>query len=251
MLHYTTSGNGLETLVLLHGFMENNTIWQEMEPLLQQRFSLIKIDLPGHGKSAAYSSVHTMELMADAVKEVMEQQGVRQFHLLGHSMGGYVSLAYAEKYPSDLKSMTLFFSSFLADTPEKKEVRRNSFRVIRESMRTYVHAGVPLLFGALERAMLAPKIAMAKQIAMDTEVESVIAALQGMILRPDRLSVLKDFAGKVLVILGKHDIAVDASEIMKKTPIQDNIKTYVLDCGHNGHWEKPSICSAILLEELL
>lgn len=250
MLHYTKTGTGNEALVLLHGFMENNTIWQEMEPLLKDKFSLIKIDLLGHGKSPNQASVHTMEMMAEAVKEVVQSENIAQFHLLGHSMGGYVSLAYAEKYAEDLKSLTLFFSTFLEDSEEKKEMRKKSFRVVRESMNTYINAGVPLLFSALEREKLESKITLAKEIALSTAPENVIAALEGMMLRPNRFSVVDTLKGKVMFILGKHDNAVNASEVMKQIPMKENIKTYILDCGHNGHWEKPIVCSSILIEEL-
>ena len=115
MLNYEISGNGKENLVLLHGFMENLLIWEEMEEKLSQDFTLIKIDLPGHGLSKIYSDVHSMELNAEEVKKVTDQLKLGKFHLLGHSMGGYTSLAFAEKFPDDLKSLTLFFSTYFAD----------------------------------------------------------------------------------------------------------------------------------------
>src|SRR5690606_11996006 len=126
MLHFEIAGSGKEKLVMLHGFMENSTIWNEMEPRLSEKFSLIKIDLPGHGKSTHYAEVHTMELMAEKVKETLDSLSISNFHLLGHSMGGYAGLAFAEKNPEMVKSLTLFFSSFLADDKEKKEQRRKS-----------------------------------------------------------------------------------------------------------------------------
>ncbi|MGA9212059.1 alpha/beta fold hydrolase, partial [Kaistella sp.] len=103
MLNYEISGSGKETLVLLHGFMENLTIWDDMDTYLSEKFSLIKIDLPGHGLSKIYNEIHTMELVADEVKKVTDKLNLDQFHLLGHSMGGYVSLAFAEKFPEVLK----------------------------------------------------------------------------------------------------------------------------------------------------
>jgi pimeloyl-ACP methyl ester carboxylesterase len=85
-----------------------------------QDFTLIKIDLPGHGLSKIYSDVHSMELNAEEVKKVTDKLKLGKFHLLGHSMGGYTSLAFAEKFPDDLKSLTLFFSTYFADDEEKK-----------------------------------------------------------------------------------------------------------------------------------
>ena len=133
MLNYEISGNGKEDLVLVHGFMENLLVWEDLENYLSKKFRLIKIDLPGHGRSEIYGEVHTMELMADEVKKVAEKLKLEKFHLLGHSMGGYMALAFAEKFPETLKSLTLFFSTYYPDDEEKKEQRRKSFRIILEN----------------------------------------------------------------------------------------------------------------------
>lgn len=251
MLNYTITGNGPEHLVLLHGFMENNTIWKDMEPHLSDKFTLIKIDLPGHGQSQVYEEIHTMEFMAGEVKKVLDSIDVAQFHLLGHSMGGYATLAFAALFPKLLKSITLFFSSYFADTAEKKEQREKSLRIIKEAFANYVSAGVPNLFNPNEKDHLEGKIETAKKIALSTDNSGVLAAVKGMIARENRQSVLADFEGKILVIAGKHDNAVDSDLVLQQLPQSTNIKSYLLDCGHNGHWEKPSICAEIINTELL
>lgn len=251
MLNFETSGNGKEPLVLLHGFMENCSIWADMEKTLSALFTLIKIDLPGHGKSKNYAETHTMELMASELKKVTEHLELKNFHLLGHSMGGYASLAFAEKFPEKLKSLTLFFSSYLPDDEEKKEQRHKSLRIIQEAYPTYVKAGIPNLFNENEKDILEGKIEIAKKIALSTDVSGVLAAVKGMIERTDKSAVLDLFPGKIVVIAGKHDGAVKTHLILKYLPDKTNIKSYLLDCGHNGHWEKPSICAEIINTELL
>ena len=251
MLNYEISGNGKENLVLLHGFMENVLIWEEMEEKLSQDFTLIKIDLPGHGLSKIYSDVHSMELNAEEVKKVTDKLKLGKFHLLGHSMGGYTSLAFAEKFPDDLKSLTLFFSTYFADDEEKKEQRRKSFRIIKEAFRTYVNAGIPNLFNENEKDILEGKIDLAKEIALSTKPDGVLAAVKGMMERTDKTSVMEKFEGKILVIAGKYDNAVKTDVMLKNLPEKTNIKSYLLDCGHNGHWEKPAICAEIINTELL
>ena len=251
MLNYEISDSGKEPLVLLHGFMENLTIWGDMETHLSEKFSLIKIDLPGHGLSKIYNEIHTMELMADEVKKVTDFLNIEKFHLLGHSMGGYVTLEFAEKFPEVLKSITLFFSSYFADDDEKKDQRRKSLRIIKESFRTYVNAGVPNLFNPNEKDFLEGKIELAKEIALSTNNDGVLAAVKGMTARTDKTSVLESFEGKILVLAGKHDNAVKTDLMINSLPDNTNIKSYILDCGHNGHWEKPSICSEIINVELL
>ncbi len=251
MLNYELTGNGKEHLVLLHGFMENLTIWEEMETHLSAKFTLVKIDLPGHGLSKVYGEVHAMELMADEVKKVTNSLNIEKFHLLGHSMGGYVTLAFAEKFPDVLKSITLFFSSYFADDAEKKEQRRKSLRIIKDAFPKYVSAGVPNLFNPNEKGFLEGKIEMAKEIALSTDNDGVLAAVKGMIERTDKTAVIKKFEGRILVLAGKHDNAVKSDLVLNNLPDKTNIKSYLLDCGHNGHWEKPSICAEIINTELL
>lgn len=250
MLHYEISGKGTENLVLLHGLMEDSTMWKDMEPKLNERFRLIKIDLPGHGKSPMSGEVHTMELMAQKVNQVLDDLKIGRFHLLGHSMGGYTALAFAEKFGGKLKTLTLFFSTFLPDDEEKKATRKKSSRIIEEEYTKYVNAGVPLLFNPYETEELKDKIATAKKIALSTRPEAALAAVKGIMERPDRNAVLEKFDGKILLVLGRHDNAVDFSKTLSATPDRGNIKAYVLDCGHNGHWEKPEICAEIINREL-
>lgn len=251
MLNYEIVGNGPENLILLHGFMENLMIWEDMIPILSKDFTLVKIDLPGHGLSKIYDEIHPMELMAEEVKKVTDHLKLKNFHLLGHSMGGYTSLAFAEKFPEVLKSLTLFFSTYFADDEEKKEQRRKSFRIIKESYPNYVRAGIPNLFSNNEKDILEGKINLAKEIALSTKTDGVLAAVKGMIERTDKTEVIENFEGKILVIAGKHDNAVNTEKTIKNLPDKTNIKSYILDCGHNGHWEKPAICAEIINTELL
>lgn len=251
MLDYTISGTGSKPLVLLHGFMENSTIWQDMEPYLSSAFRLIKIDLPGHGDSPVYAEIHTMELMAGKVKEVMNHLEINKFHLLGHSMGGYVALAFAQHWGQYLESLTLFFSTYTPDDEDKKELRRKSMRIIRESLHTFVNSGVPNLFSINDREALQDKINLAKSIACSTDAEGIVAATKGMIERTDKREVLENFNHKILILAGKHDNAIKTENMIANLPERQNIRSYILDCGHNGHWEKPEICASIIKTELM
>lgn len=251
MLNYEISGNGKKQLVLLHGFMEDNTIWSDMEKHFSKDFTLIKIDLPGHGKSEIYNAVNTMDFMAEKVKEVIDSLHLNKINILGHSMGGYVSLAFAEKFTELLESITLFFSTALADDDEKKQIRRRSIAVIDENFETFVNTSIPNLFSNNEKDILEGKINFAKSIAKSTNKEGVKSAQLGMAERPTRTNILENSDTKILIIAGKYDNAVKTESLLKIIPEKTNIKTYVLDCGHNGHWEKPTICAEIINTELL
>lgn len=251
MLHYTATNEGTEPLVLLHGFLENENIWSLLEPHLDKRFKLIKIDLPGHGKSEAMFEVNTMEAMAEAVLEVISSLNLPNYHLLGHSMGGYVSLALAEKDPSRLKSLTLFFSTYFEDSEEKRDVRRRSLRVIEENFPTYAKAGIPPLFNPIELENLKDELNLAKKVALETSLEGTLASVKGMMERKNRKEIVEEYKGKILFISGKHDQAVSSKELLEDLSEKQNIKSYLLDCGHNGHLELPEICGSILNHELI
>ncbi|HCR77159.1 MAG TPA: alpha/beta hydrolase [Chryseobacterium sp.] len=251
MLNFERKGNGKETLVLLHGFMENLSIWSDMEPHLSDNFSLLKIDLPGHGQSEIIAEVQTMELMAEEVKKVLDHENITKIHLLGHSMGGYVSLAFAEKHPEYLKSLTLFFSTYFPDDAEKKEQRIKSYRIIKDAFAHYARAGVPNLFNPNEKDILEGKIETALEVALSTNNLGALASVKGMVERTDKKHIMENLEAKILVLAGKHDNAVKTETMIKHLPDRTNIKSYILDCGHNGHWEKPKICAEIINTELL
>ena len=251
MLHHEISGNGKKPLVLLHGFMENTSIWDDMLPHLSEQFSIIKIDLPGHGKSEVYQKVNTVEFMAEKVKEVIDFLNLEKINLLGHSLGGYVTLAFAEKFPELLNSITLFFSTTLPDDEEKKNIRKRSIAVMDENFSTFVKTSIPNLFSNNEKDILEGKIELAKEISKSNNLEGIKAAQLGMAERPNRTEILEKLDAKILIIAGKQDNAVKTESLLKIIPEKTNIKTYVLDCGHNGHWEKPTICAEIINTELL
>ena len=97
-LFYTDQGTGIP-VILLHGFLENSTMWDDLTPELSKKYRVICIDLLGHGNTACLGYIHTMELMAEAVEAIIKYLQIKQSVLIGHSMGGYVALAYAEKNP--------------------------------------------------------------------------------------------------------------------------------------------------------
>src|SRR5690606_33245485 len=98
MLYYEVKGEG-RPLVLLHGYLENLKMWESIGKKLSEEYKLIRIDLPGHGRSRTYGETHTMEFMAEKAHEVLNHLGIEKSAMAGHSMGGYVTLAFAEKYP--------------------------------------------------------------------------------------------------------------------------------------------------------
>ncbi|HXC05461.1 MAG TPA: alpha/beta fold hydrolase, partial [Bacteroidia bacterium] len=184
-VRYSDTGNG-RVIVLLHGFPETLNIWDEFSVKLARHFRIIAIDLPGHGETPPIGYQHSMELMAEAVKAVMDHLHLRRYVLVGHSMGGYAALAFAELYPDQLSGLCLFHSSPYSDTTEKKADREKAIALVKEDTRHYVNDVVTGLFAADNRPVFKEDIRELKRIAQSISRQGIVNALHGMKDRPKR-----------------------------------------------------------------
>src|SRR5688572_10399341 len=130
-VRYSDAGKG-RVIVLLHGFLGSHEIWTEFSKKLSKRFRIIAIDLPGHGDTPSIGYYHSMEMLAQCVKAVLDKVGVRRYILVGHSMGGYVALTFAELYPENICGLCLFNSTSYADSEEKKKERDIVIRLVKK-----------------------------------------------------------------------------------------------------------------------
>src|SRR5450759_1998483 len=128
-IHYTDKGNG-KTIVLLHGYLESSEVWNGFEEKLKSKFRIIAVDLPGHGLSDVYGETHPMEFLATAVKELLDAMCINKICLVGHSLGGYVTLAFLELFTDYLSGYCLFHSQPFADSAEAIEKRRREIAIV-------------------------------------------------------------------------------------------------------------------------
>ena len=119
-------------VVLIHGFGEDGNIWDKQVAFLKDHFRLIIPDLPGSGRSALIPDM-SIEGMAEAMHSMLMNEGISACVVLGHSMGGYLTLAMAEKYPDLFRSFGLIHSSAFADSEEKKAARSKSIEFIKNN----------------------------------------------------------------------------------------------------------------------
>lgn len=238
MLYYEVKGEG-RPLVLLHGYLENLKMWESIGKKLSEEYKLIRIDLPGHGRSRTYGETHTMEFMAEKAHEVLNHLGIEKSAMAGHSMGGYVTLAFAEKYPERLERFILLNSTSLPDSEEKKEQRLKAVQAAQENLDTLIKVSIPALFAEKKLEELKPEVEFAKRLAKETDPEGVTAALKGMRLRPDRTFVLQQARIPVGIVIGKYDQAVNPEELKKVIPGKPNITAVEFETGHMSHLEAP------------
>jgi len=239
---YTVSGKG-RAVVLLHGFLGSSQIWNNITEPLSKQFKVICIELPGHGKSDCYGYIHSMELMAQAVKAVMDTLRLKKYVLIGHSMGGYTGLAFAELFPDFVRGLCLFHSTSYADSEQKKKDRSRAIKVVKSNHDIYVRATITNLFNTKQLKHLKKEISFTQQVARKTGKRGIIASLEGMKNRPSR-DVVLHFAGyPVLFIVGKYDNLLPMQSLLDQAEIAKYKDVLLLEkSGHMGFLEEPETC---------
>ena len=232
-----------DVVVLLHGYLESLEIWGGFAKQLAMCHRVISIDIPGHGQSGVVSEVHDMSLMASAVDTVLQHLDIDRCVLVGHSMGGYVSLAYLAGYAGRLAGICLFHSSPFADNDEKKASRGKEIELVRKGKLILIcNTSIPNGFAKDNLEKMADKVEFAKEIARKTPPEGVIAILEGMRSRPDRQALLQENSLPVLFILGKKDNFISFDNLYGTVRSFPHTSVNILEnSGHSGYLEEPAL----------
>lgn len=243
-INYTITGSG-PTILLLHGFLENIYMWKDFVTMLSNRHRVICVDLLGHGQTDCLGYLHTMENMADAVIAVLNHHNVDKFKCIGHSMGGYVALAFAEKEPNRFESLCLMNSTFEADDEERKLLRTRAIKMATNNYENLVRMSFSNLFAPESKTKFETAYNEALNHALNTSVQGYIAAQEGMKLRPNRIEIFKALDGKKLIITGKKDGLVNPKAIVQNIK-STSILYEELSEGHMSHIENKSELSYII-----
>lgn len=255
---YRIIGSG-QPVVLIHGFGEDSKIWDKQIDFLATRCQLIVPDLPGSGKSAlvtekdlSRSSDDPISISdyADIINAILLWENIDNCMMLGHSMGGYITLAFAEKYPGKLLKFGLVHSSALADSEEKKATRLKGI----ELMNTYGAAPflkntIPNLFSSNFKK---EQLAMVSSLIDASQLFSTEACKQyyrAMMNRPDRTSVLKSNPQPILFVIGTEDVAAPMADVLPQTKLPAHSYHHILEgVGHMGMWEATAQLNQILID---
>lgn len=247
-ISYTDIGKG-SVIVLLHGFLENSTMWDCFIPLLTKKNRVLTIDLLGHGKSESRGYVHSMEDNADIVHAVLSELRIRKCTIIGHSMGGYVALAFAEFYPDYVKGLVLLNSTSRADSDEKKHNRDRAIKAVKHNHTNFVRLSIANLFSEDNRIILAQEIEYVKTEALKTPLQGIVASLEGMKIRKDREVLLHFGSYPILLVLGKQDPVLkydDAAEQIEGTKVE----LVTFNDGHMSTIENRDDLTSVLLNFL-
>lgn len=241
---YSDTGKGA-VVVLLHGFLENKSMWDNYITPFSIKHRVIAIDLLGHGETSCTGYIHTMEDQADMIYELLHSLKIRKTIIIGHSMGGYIALAFAELYPDFIKGLVLLNSTSRADSIERKANRDRAILAVKQNYIAAVSMSIANLFSEKNRKVLLDEIEAVKTEALKTPLQGIVAAQEGMKIRKDREVLLHLTNFPIMLILGKEDPVLNYEE--NHNQVHDTkVELVTLNDGHMSHIENKTELLLIL-----
>jgi len=226
---YQTKGKG-EAVVLLHGFLANSALWKDITPRLSKHYRLFIIDLPGHGASSTYGYLHKMEFVAEIVLAILKTHGIRKTFLVGHSLGGYVALAFAEKNPDMIKGILLINSTAKGDSVKRKHSREQLKKLLYLDREKAIGHLVPTFFRVKSRKRqyyLKRYLNMAKSC----DLGGISANIEGMKNRKEREIVLKFAPYPFAYLIGEKDNILKAEDLIEESKLSTKGSALIIEEG--------------------
>ncbi len=238
---YFDSGKGDKTVVLIHGYLESMECWDKVLSPLTKLYRVVAFDVPGHGISEVKGETHTPKFVAETLAALLKKIGVEKSSVIGHSMGGYIALAFAKEYPDMVDKLVLHHSTPQGDTPEKRTNRTREIEAIKAGKKELLSTINPGRgFAAANRKKFAEEIGELSEQIMMTEDEGIIALLNGMMEREDTSDIVESLGARAMLIFGADDsympkeYCVSLAETFTQAKVVE-----MLSSGHNSHIEEP------------
>lgn len=241
------SNNKPANLLLLHGFLGSQRIWDPMIMELSEHFNLLTLDLPGHGGSGCDQETITMSEMAEDVTAVLLENDFREVHVVGHSMGGYVGLELLNKHPKLVQSLSLLNSTAKNDNEAKKADRLRAVRVFDLSPRTYVKEAIINLFYEPNIQKFGPEVATLQELALQVSKCGAKASLRGMRDRQDYSEMVNSIETPIQYLAGKHDNTVPYASVVDQIRSKDIKLVTFENSGHMSFVEEKELCAKSII----
>jgi len=219
-ISYSVKGKG-RSILLIHGFLGSKEVWRDYQNRLAKQFKVICIDLAGHGDSECLGYVHNMELLAESAKALLRHLNVRKAVVAGHSLGGYVSLAFAEKYPDSLLGLVLINSTAKGDNERRSQSRDQLIQLVKKNKTRALELLVPGFFQQKKRTTSAQIRAYLRWASKCSE-RGIIATIEGMKVRKEREIVLKFAPFPYLYLIGKLDTILPEQSLIEEVQLGEN-----------------------------
>lgn len=239
-ISYRSAGEG-EKIVLLHGFCETLEIWKRITPLLAKDFQVITVDIPGFGNSQLPSEDITIDLIAEKISNWLKAITDDKFIVAGHSMGGYIALAMAEKYPEQLKGIGLLNSTAFSDDDVKKENRVKTVDFLQKNGKDiFLDSFIPGLFYDSKSSSGKKMVQETRDVSGKSSLPAMISYTMAMKDRPSRIHLLQKKTLPVLFIAGKDDQVIPEKKSQDQMKLITTGQSYFLDdTAHMSMIEKP------------
>ncbi|HEU5165725.1 MAG TPA: alpha/beta hydrolase [Chitinophagaceae bacterium] len=250
-IFYRSIGSG-DPIMLVHGFGEDGNVWDKQVEHLKTKYHLIVPDLPGSGRSEMINDM-SMEGMAEVLHTIIHEENIDRGTVIGHSMGGYITLALVESYWNHVNAFGLFHSSAFPDAEEKIQARKKGIEFIKKNGAfEFLKTSTPNLFSPNSKLQIPNSIDGFINSLKDFTPEALIAYYEAMMNRPDRTAILKSTKNSVLFIAGEHDVAVPLNDMLKQCHLPEKSYFHVLKkSGHMGMMEETESANRMLEEFLL
>lgn len=234
LLNYRVVGDGYP-VVFLHGFLESNTMWDELASSLALHYKCIFVELPDHGESQPLMEKPSIDIFAKRVISNLANVTNQPYSLVGHSLGGYVALKIVEQLNAFNERIILLNSHPWEDSTSKKEERNRVIEVVSKNKALFIQTAIPNLYRSPEKHSL--KVTSLIDEAMKMDSSSIIDTLVAMRDRSDTTRVMSEIKEKCLVIQGKYDHLIDSVKMEELTVECSNKFQMILNAGHMAHHE--------------
>jgi pimeloyl-ACP methyl ester carboxylesterase len=245
-IFYRVTGSG-HPVMLIHGFGETGDVWKHQVEYLQSKFLLIVPDLPGSGASEMVEDM-SMEGMAEVISQIREAEGYQKVIMIGHSMGGYITLAFASRYEDRLNAFGLFHSTAYADSEEKKSARKKGIAFIQKNgTAEFLQTTTPNLFSPATQAENPALIEAFFRGLNNFSIPAFVSYYESMMKRKDHTHVLKATSLPVLFVIGEHDTAIPKNDLLRLAHLPGLSYIHVLQhSGHMGMLEESNKSNQVL-----
>jgi pimeloyl-ACP methyl ester carboxylesterase len=238
-LNYREQGTG-PTVILIHGFPMNLEVWDDFAINLSRSLHVVTVDLPGFGKSPSLPGGFTLEGVARSLSEWIKERKYSNAVIVGHSLGGYVTLALAALDINTMAGMCLFHSTALPDSQEKKESRNKVLDFIEKQG---VEAFTSNFIGPLFANPQHNAVNAVKQIAVKSSKDAVTGYTVAMRDRKDQTGLIKTFPKPILFLAGEKDPGIPPDTIKKQADSNKLAESVILPgVAHMGMFESPREC---------
>ena len=245
---YSVFGNGFP-IVFVHGFCEDRSMWNSFIIPFTTKYKVITIDVGGFGETEL-PQIATIEAMATQVNAVLIDEGIEKCIFVGHSMGGYVGLAFARQFGEKLQGLSMFHSHPFGDTSESKIHRDRGISFINKyGSEKYIASMLPLLFSIPQRIKFQPEIQKLILSAQKTDANTIINALTAMKNRPNSALFLEQMNCPVQFIIGKSDNVIRWEDSIKQTSLPNIADIQIFEnIGHMGMFQAIEETQQVLLD---